>query len=318
MAQFDVFNGDADGICALHQLRLNESRDSILITGIKRDISLLQRTPAEQGDIVTVCDISLDKNRAALSELLAKGVTITYYDHHFAGEIPEHPQLHAHIDISSHACTSLIVNQELGGKYLGWAVVAAYGDNLHESAARAAEPLALDETRLEQLHELGTLLNYNGYGLTVDDLFYPPDVLYGHIRPYSDPFEFINEGESVRRLQEGYHDDIARTQKLAPELLDEKTALYILPEAKWARRVSGTFANQLARSVPSRAHAILTSLPDGGYQVSVRAPLSDRTGADELCRQFPGGGGRKVAAGINHLEEKRLAEFIDSFKQTFC
>ena len=35
---FDVFNGDADGICALIQLRLAEPRDTTLITGVKRDI----------------------------------------------------------------------------------------------------------------------------------------------------------------------------------------------------------------------------------------------------------------------------------------
>ena len=35
MADFDVFNGDADGICALVQLRQVEPRDSKLITGVK-------------------------------------------------------------------------------------------------------------------------------------------------------------------------------------------------------------------------------------------------------------------------------------------
>jgi hypothetical protein len=46
-----------------------------------------------------------------------------------------------------------------------------------------------------------------------------------------------------------------------------------------------------------------------GYQVSVRGPLSCRTGADELCRQFETGGGRKAAAGINRLPEAELARF---------
>jgi hypothetical protein len=42
---YDVFNGDADGICALHQLRLANPRDAVLLTGVKRDIALLQRVP---------------------------------------------------------------------------------------------------------------------------------------------------------------------------------------------------------------------------------------------------------------------------------
>ena len=47
--------------------------------------------------------------------------------------------------------------------------------------------------------------------------------------------------------------------------------------------------------------------------VSVRAPLANRTGADEVCRQFPTGGGRKAAAGINRLAREDLARFIDVF-----
>ena len=41
MAYFDVFNGDADGICALLQLRQHTPRIATLITGVKRDIGLL-------------------------------------------------------------------------------------------------------------------------------------------------------------------------------------------------------------------------------------------------------------------------------------
>jgi len=39
MKYIDVFNGDADGICALHQLRLAEPVESTLVTGVKRDIN---------------------------------------------------------------------------------------------------------------------------------------------------------------------------------------------------------------------------------------------------------------------------------------
>ena len=59
MTHYDVFNGDADGICALHQLRLADPRESVLVTGVKRDINLVKRVSAETGDTVTVLDISL-------------------------------------------------------------------------------------------------------------------------------------------------------------------------------------------------------------------------------------------------------------------
>ena len=64
--------------------------------------------------------------------------------------------------------------------------------------------------------------------------------------------------------------------------------------------MSGVYGNDLANQSPDRAHAVLTDI-DGGYLVSVRAPLNNRSGADEVCRQFDTGGGRAAAAGINKL-----------------
>ena len=42
MSYIDILNGDADGILALHQLRLTNPQKSRLITGVKRDTKLLQ------------------------------------------------------------------------------------------------------------------------------------------------------------------------------------------------------------------------------------------------------------------------------------
>src|SRR3990167_3729374 len=69
----DVFNGDADGICALHQLRLAFPATNNLVTGTKRDIDLLRCVEAGPGDEVTVLDLALSKNREALLALLGKG-----------------------------------------------------------------------------------------------------------------------------------------------------------------------------------------------------------------------------------------------------
>ena len=48
LRHFDVFNGDADGLCALHQLRLVTPRASILVTGTKREINLLEHVVAQR------------------------------------------------------------------------------------------------------------------------------------------------------------------------------------------------------------------------------------------------------------------------------
>ncbi|HEY0635394.1 MAG TPA: acetyltransferase [Gammaproteobacteria bacterium] len=316
MNYIDVFNGDADGLCALQQLRLAEPQESVLITGPKRDISLLKRVVAQAGDQVTVLDVSLDKNREALLTLLAQGVAVRYFDHHFAGDIPQHPALQIHIDTSPEICTSLLVNQHLDGRFCAWAVTGAFGDNFHVQARAAAQHLALSAAELEQLCELGTLLNYNGYG-EGDEIFFQPDELFRRLHPFASPFDFIAQEEAFAVLREGYRKDMESMAAMRPEVSEEHIAVYILPNAAWARRASGVFANGLVDSAPQRAHAILSGLPAGGYQVSVRAPRNNPAGADTLCRAFATGGGRKAAAGINQLPEADLDRFIDAFRQAY-
>lgn len=317
MAIIDVFNGDADGICALHQLRLANPVSSTLVTGVKRDIALLKQVNAKAGDEVTVLDVSLDKNRDDLIRVLEAGASVSYFDHHFAGEIPEHSNLDANIDTDANVCTSLLVNASLNNQFLPWAVTAAFGDNLFVSAEDAAKPLALSSNQLEQLKELGTCINYNGYGATLEDLIYTPVDLYELIKPYADPFDFIENEAGYQRLRDGYYGDVNKAEQVAAEYLSDSHALFILPNEKWARRVSGVFANSLAQQFPARAHAMLTEQSDGAFLVSVRAPLENKTGADELCRQFPTGGGRKAAAGINKLPQDQKQAFVDAFTCAF-
>lgn len=313
----DVFNGDADGICALHQLRLAKPVDSLLVTGIKRDISLLSQVSASEGDCITVLDISLDKNREALIGFLDNGADVTYFDHHFAGEIPKHPKFHATIDTQPGTCTSLLVNETLQGKHLAWAVTAAFGDNLFDSARHAAASLNLSDDNLTLLKKLGTCINYNGYGSSLEDLFYHPADLYEKIKPYENPFDFIKDDDAFRVLLNGYEDDMLKAATISYEADDDNGTVYILPDDKWARRVSGVYGNDLAQQHPDKAHAILTLKGEGVYQVSVRAPLKTKTGADTLCRQFATGGGRQAAAGINELPESELDNFVTVFKQHF-
>ncbi len=317
MTDFDVFNGDADGICALQQLRLAEPRDARLITGIKRDIELLKQVDAGPGDRITVLDISLDRNRDALEAVLNRGAQVLYVDHHFAGEVPQQAGLEALIDTSADVCTSLLVNRRLQGRYLGWAVAAAFGDNLFAAAREAAKPLGLDDEQLQLLEQLGTYINYNGYGNNVEDLFFDPAELYGRLRPYQDPLVFAEQDEAFRILRDGYAGDMDQANTLEPADARTFTALYILPDAAWARRVSGVMANHLARQHPDRAHAILSPRPKGGYLVSVRAPLNAKRGAADLCRQFDSGGGREAAAGINQLPESELHRFESAFRAAF-
>ncbi len=314
---FDVFNGDADGLCALHQLRLAEPMQSTLITGVKRDIGLLRRVEAGAGDEVLVLDISVEKNAAALTALLDRGVQVRWFDHHHPGDLPTHPNFQAHIDTAAEVCTSLLVDRFLAGRYRPWAVAAAFGDNLHDAARRAAESLGLSPAQQIQLRELGECLNYNGYGETLEDLHFHPADLYRALSVHRDPFSFLAESPQFQTLRQGYAADMALATAQPPLQQRAAAAVFMLPDAAWARRVSGVYANDLATAHPQRAHALLTRSPRGHYVVSVRAPLSDRRGADELCLRFETGGGRRAAAGINVLPEARIDDFIAAFFATY-
>src|SRR5438445_1352382 len=111
MNHYYAFNGDADGLCALQQLRLANPRSATLVTGVKRDIQLLRRIDAAPGDAITVLDISLDQNRDDLLRLLGTGAEVRYFDHHHAGELPQHPRFAPHIDEAPEVCTSLLVDR---------------------------------------------------------------------------------------------------------------------------------------------------------------------------------------------------------------
>ena len=314
---YDVFNGDADGICALLQLRLANAKDSLLISGVKRDIQLLDQVQASAGDEVTVLDISMDKNKRALLKLLDDGAKVLYIDHHMTGELPEHHHLHAIINTAPTTCTSLLTNDYLKGQFAKWAVVGAYGDNMQASAEKLSAHLNIEEKDRNQLKKLGTAINYNGYGSSLNDLHYHPIKLYQSLYHYADPLECIADESSVYEpLYAAYEADINLTKPLQAEYSTHFVAVFMLPDKPWARRVSGVFGNSLANQFPQRAHSILSHHPEGGYVVSVRAPKNHLQGAGQLCQQFSGGG-REGAAGINQLPVDQLKTFIDAFEATY-
>lgn len=315
---YDVFNGDADGICALLQLRKAEPRDAQLITGVKRDINLMDKIEAKSGDKLTVLDVSMDKNKDPLDRALANGAEVFYVDHHFPGDIPEHDGLTALINEAPDVCTSILVNGHLGNRHIEWAVTGAFGDNLHASARALAEQMTISAADLESLEQLGTYINYNGYGPSLEDLHFEPADLYQTLYTCGDPLEFVHGSADFGKLQQGYITDMELAANLAPSLSDARVALFILPNEAWARRVSGVYSNDLATGNPDRAHAVLTVKDNGNYLVSVRAPMSNKQGAVDLCRQFPTGGGRAAAAGINDLEKDSLDAFIEAFRTSYA
>jgi nanoRNase/pAp phosphatase (c-di-AMP/oligoRNAs hydrolase) len=320
---YDVFNGDADGIIALLQLRLSQKEEqpneSTLITGVKRDISLLKQVDINLATSVTVLDISLEKNNEALAQLLEKEVKVFYVDHHRTGDIPQSKQLISLLDTDANTCTSLLVNNHLGGEFATWAIAAAFGDNMETSAEKLAEQHCLTLDQQSLLKELGVYINYNGYGRSVDDLHFHPADLFHQLLNYVDPFELINEQGSIfSHLKDAYLADMNKA-KSANVLAENASFKAVqLADEPWARRVSGVFGNELANISPDKGHAVLTLNTDNSYTVSLRAPLNNKQGAGDLCASFPTGGGRAAAAGINALPQEMLSDFFASVSKYYA
>ncbi|MEP7155254.1 MAG: hypothetical protein ABI905_05745 [Betaproteobacteria bacterium] len=325
---WDVFNVDADGLLARHQFRLAhpEPMENVtLVTGVKRDIALLARVVAAlaatdavaDGWKIHVFDISFDRNADAVHSLLAAGAHIDYFDHHRAGLMQDHPQLHARIDESPVSCSSLLVDRHCEGVHRQWAIAAAFGDNLSAIAQAMAREAGLAPVQAAQLQKLGECLNYNAYGDSVSDLHYDPAHLAAQLQPYADPFKFIDNEEIVSRLHAGYESDMAEACDVAATHESLRAAVYRLPDAAWSRRVSGAFANHLVHAFPQRAHAVITADAAQRMTVSIRAPQHSPRDAATIATRFPGGGGRAAAAGIEAFEPGRLDELIAALEETY-
>jgi hypothetical protein len=323
VADFDLINGDADGIFSLLQLRQVEPRpDAELVTGVKRDIKLFPRIAdrAVAGDRITALDISMAKNTAGLVQVLEAGADVLYIDHHQTGDIPESDALTVLTSDAKESCTAFLTDGYLKGAKSAWAICGAYGDNFQGLAARIAKARGLD-VPMGRLRELGELVNYNAYGLTVDDLHFHPAELYRILLDYPGPVEFLEDDHpAFETLKAGYHSDWDIAQSARELDVSDAGQILALPAKPASNRISGLFGNALVDEEPEKAFAVLTELEGEtiAYRVSIRAPRGRSTGsAADLASQF-GGGGRAAAAGIDHLPSSDLEDFSKAFRKAFA
>ncbi len=313
MQNIDVFTGGADGLCALHQYRLVYLTDSVLIAGTKRDPAILQSVRARYGDTVTIMNVSLEPHQEVIRYLLALGVDITYFDHHYYGSLIKHKGLTAIVGDDPATCTSALVDRYLGGKHRIWAVVAAFGVNRHRLAARLARPLRLSAAQLAALKGLGQCISYNAYGELESDFFIHPAQLYRIIKPYTDPFRLLGKEEVFAQLNRLRGEDLSRALQAKPSFISGNVIEYVLRDAAESRRVRGELASHLAILHPKTAYAIFVPNAIGGYAVSLRVPRAAKPGVDEFCRWFGGGEGNAEAAGMSNLSASDLPLFTRAF-----
>lgn len=309
--RYHVCNGDADGLTAVLQWRLHDHAPARLVTGLKREIALLQQVPPEQADEVLVCDLSLARNREPLQRLLDAGVRVRYFDHHAAGALPSHPKLELHVDADPQVCTSLLMDRFLGGRFHAWALVGAYGDALTAVAHRRAAAAGFDAAQRDALRRLGEAINYNAYGETLQDVRIAPAELFALMARHEDPLAMVAHEPIVDELCRLRDDDLARAHAIVPALDRPAARAVVLPDAPWSRRTLGPLANLLSADAPRQAQAVLRARDDGTFMVSVRAPRAAPGGADRFVARF-GGSGRAGAAGIESLAAAALPAFLEA------
>lgn len=319
----DVFNGDADGIFSLIQLRkvFPVATDSqVLISGVKRDNALLGRVSDSQARdaVVHALDISFDKNTDDLRRLLSQGASVFYCDHHQARTLFEHERLTTLIDFAPTVCTGLLMNSYLEGRQRLWAVAAAFGDSLNSVAEAECAALGLSAAEVSGLRELGVLANYNGYGASVDDLHFAPEDLFRALMVYDSPLDAVADSAAdapFAVLRRGFAEDMAAAAAADVVACDDVVRAVMLPAEAWARRISGTLGNDLAHANPSQAIVIATPNADGAtLTVSLRAPKVRLEGAGDICAGFATGGGRAGAGGVNALPVGDLDKFVGAVR----
>ena len=185
--------------------------DSVLVTGVKRDIALLERVPRQPrrlGDGARHLRSTPIAPRCSRCSSAAS--TVEYFDHHYAGELPVHPGSRAHIDTSPGVCTGMLVDR--APRRRG----SASGRSSPRSATispRPARELAgrcgLDAARLAELRELGESIAYNAYGDTEADLHRAPGgAVPDACARYADPFRFMRAEPVVRENRRARRQDL--------------------------------------------------------------------------------------------------------------
>lgn len=316
MTSFDIFNGDADGLCGITQLRLANPKHSTCITGVKRNNILLNDARLSANSQLTVVDISLHSNLRGLTRALDQECSVEWFDHHHPGVIPKHRNLVTHIDTDPHVCSSLIINKLLNNRFARWAIVAAFGDNLEESAYSLAATCDTPEVTIDVLKDLGVCINYNSYGACIEDLHYHPETLYNIMQEFDEPMNLVAETDILPTLKAHYEADLTSARNTPIKAINDYVAIAILPNTKWARRISGIYANTLSNRFPDRAHAILIEKSDG-YTVSIRAPKANPVNAQMVALKFETGGGRHTAAGIQHFTADQTNKLVHELTQQY-
>ena len=271
------------------------------------------------------------------------GLGVTWYDHHDPGGPIAHPALALNINQAPETCTAVIVNAVTGHNHPLWAAMGAYGDNLSATASALASAGGASSHEAALLRRVGVLLNYNAYGDEPGDALFDAAEIAARMAPIASALDFCWEPSIIAplaaQLRRGPR---ALPRARSPGGVGLGASAFLVPDEAFARRYGATWANERVMQKPGEALAVLHPRKDGTYTVSIRSPRDWRAGsarlqrirggadrgrserkgakdgegavpsAAELAKEFPTGGGRKLAAGIDVVARGSVGAFYGS------
>jgi hypothetical protein len=184
-------------------------------------------------------------------------------------------------------------------------------------AMNMAKSENLNEDQIILLKQIGLVVNYNSYGQTVADLFFPPEEIAKAVKACgSDVFRFTEQSDIFPTLLENFSADMSSAVCQEPYSISDNAVIYTLPNEGWTHRIMGSFSNHLVSTNKDLACAIAVLNSDGTYRISVRSSINNPYGAGDLCKKFSGGG-REKAGGVNNLNASEIDNFKKEFERTF-
>ena len=259
MTLFYAFNGDADGLCALQQLRLADPRDATLVTGVKRDIQLLRRVNAAAGDEVTVLDISLDQNRDDLLPAAGSGRFGSLFRPPLRGRAAAAPRTSRRTSrnrpTSARARWSTAISP----------AAIARGPSSRPSAttcrsspSRWPRPPASTRRRPPRWSGSASASTTTPTGMPSAISASIPRIWRSRCCRSRIPMEFVRRSPAYARLGARYEEDMQQARALKPARQVPGATMVVLPDEAWARRAIGVLANELTQAQPDCAIAILS------------------------------------------------------------
>ncbi len=269
----DICAGDADALCAVLQWRLHEPKAVQMVSGPLCATDALGRFRVLPGDEVLVCNVPFNRQSALGTCAPVGNARVQYLDCRGPAECHSSPYWSAGHATDAKVCTSLLVNHLLHGKFLGWALVGAYGSPGQHGVNAQAIRLGCSPSVRKRLQRLGEVITYNAEVVHPRYVYLEPAALYARLLRYDNPLDFLQSDPLADELDGLLQSDLQTGLACKPYWEDAHASVYVLPDEAWAYRVARQLKSRLAALAPERAIAVLSPAGTGSFRAAVQPAL---------------------------------------------